>query len=156
MEIMMLKSPSGSLVPMGDDEAESLKRIRAGSVVRCQIAEMRNGAFHRKAFSLLKLCYEKFSERLDTGAKYRGQLIKPCFETFREQFLILAGHYTVVFDIKGAPRLKAKSLSYANCTPEAFEEIYSSLINAALKHVYSDNMDEHDLRNLVDQILAYA
>ena len=156
MEVLLLKSPSGSLVPMGEESAESLKRVKSGAVVRCDIAVMRNGAFHRKVFSLLQLCYETFSERMDAGIEYRGQLVKPCFDTFREQFLILAGHYTVVFNINGVPRPKAKSMSYANCTPEAFEVIYSSLIDAALKHIYHEEMPERELRNLVDRVLAYA
>lgn len=155
MELHMLKSPAGSLVPMGDDEAESLRRIRSGAVVRCQISEMRNGKFHRKAFSLLKLCYEQFRENV-APAEYKGRQAAPCFDTWREQFIILAGHYDVTFDIQGKIRLKAKSLSFANCSQEEFEAIYSSLINCALKHAYHGTMTESELRSIVDQVLSYA
>lgn len=156
MEVTLMKSTNGALVPIGEEEVEALSRFKSGDMVKGNFTVMRNGQFHRKAFSLLQLCFEKFSDRLDTGAEYKGQLAKPCFETFREQFIILAGHYDVTFDIKGNIRLKAKSLSFANCTQERFEKIYSDLINAALKHVYQGTMSEAQLRNTVDQILAYA
>ena len=152
----MLKSPAGGLVPMDDEQAEGLKRFKAGSVVRGNFTLARNGAFHRKGFSLLKLCYDKFCEGLGNGVEYRGEMVKPCFDTFREQLVILSGHYDAVFDIRGNARLRAKSLSFASCSEEEFEVIYSSLINAALKHVYNESMSEPELRSLVDQILSYS
>jgi hypothetical protein len=88
--------------------------------------------------------------------EYNGQLVKPCFETFREQFTILAGHFDVVFNWHGKPIPKAKSLSFAKCPPELREKFYSDFINTALKHIYHGDMSEHQLRNTVDQIMAYA
>lgn len=156
MEILMLKSPSGSLVPMDDEQAESLKRFKSGSVVRGNFTLMQNGAFHRKMMSLLNLCYEIFKDRVDTGLEYKGQMVKPSFDGFREIFTIMAGHYEVVYDWHGKPSPRAKSLSFAKCTPEAREKIYSDFINAALKHIYHGDMNEDQLRNTVDQIMAYA
>lgn len=156
MEVILLKSPTGALIPADDEQAEALKRFKSGTMVRGEFKLMQNGAFHRKMMSLLNLCYEQFRERVDTGVEYNGQMVKPCFDTFRSNFIILAGHYDVVYDWKGNPTPKAKSLSFAKCSPEEREQIYSDFINAALKHIYHGEMSEHQLRNMVDQILAYA
>lgn len=155
MEVLMTRAPSGALIPFDDDEADKLDRFKVGDMIRGEFKVMRNGAFHKKAFSLLQLCYEKFCDNIEP-AEYKGVQATACFDTWREQFVILAGHYDVTFDIKGKIRLKAKSLSFANCSQEQFEKIYSDLINCALKHVYGGSMSESKLRSLVEQILAYA
>jgi hypothetical protein len=156
MEVILLKSPTGSLIPVDDEQAESLKRFKSGSMVRGEFKLMQNGAFHRKMMSLLNLCYEQFKDRVDTGVEYQGQLVKPCFDTWRQHFTILAGHFDVVFDWDGKPTPKARSLSFAKCSPEEREQVYSDFISAALKHIYHGEMSEARLRNIVDQILAYA
>jgi hypothetical protein len=155
MEVLMTRAPSGALIPINDDEANKMTRFKTGDTIRGEFTVMRNGAFHRKAFSLLQLCYEKFCDNV-APSEYKGVAATPCFNTWREQFVILAGHYDVTFDIKGRVRLKAKSLSFAKCNQEEFEAIYSSLIDCALKHVYANTMTERELRDLVDQILRYA
>jgi len=151
----MARSPNGALIPINSEEATKLSRFKAGEIIRGEFRLMRNGAFHNKAFSLLQLCYERFCDKLEM-AEYKGIQAKPDFDVWREQFVILAGHYNVTFDIRGHIKLKAKSLSFANCDQEAFEKIYSSLIDCALKHVYHGDMDEQELRNLVEQIMRYA
>lgn len=155
MEVIMTKATNGALIPFGDEEAEKLSRFKPGDTVRCTFTLARNGLFHRKAFSLLQLCYERFCKNVEPKF-YKGTAATPCFDTWREQFVILAGHYDVTFDIRGKLRLKAKSLSFANCSQEQFEKIYSDLINCALKHTYDASMSERKLRELVDQIMRYA
>jgi len=155
MEVLMTKSPSGALLPASDEELEKLSRFKTGETIKGNFTVQRNSAFHRKAFSLLQLCYEKFCDSV-VAAEYKGIPAKPSFDTYREQFVILSGHYDVTFDIKGQIRLKAKSLSFAKCSQEEFEVIYSDLINCALKHVYDKSMTEKQLRDLVEQILRYA
>jgi hypothetical protein len=68
----------------------------------------------------------------------------------------LAGHYTATFDITGALKLEAKSLSYGKCSEQEAEKIYSDVINAALKQVFKMTMTEQELKTTVDQILGYA
>ncbi len=155
MEVLMTRAPNGALIPISDDEADKLVRFRMGETIKGNFTVMRNGGMHRKAFSLLQLCFEKFKDGVG-HVEYKGKTATPCFETWRSQFIILAGHYDVTFDIKGQIRLKAKSLSFANCSQEEFEAIYSDLINCALKHVYDASMSERKLRDLVEQILRYA
>lgn len=155
MEVLLTRAPNGALIPISDEEADKMSRFKVGDTIRGEFSVMRNAQFHRKVFSLLQLCFEKFRENV-APAEYKGRQATPCFETWRAQFLILAGHYDVTFDIKGNIRLKAKSLSFANCDQEQFERIYSDLINCALKHTYDASMTERELRDLVEQILRYA
>jgi hypothetical protein len=155
MNVLMLKSPTGSLVPSSPEEQDQLKRFKAGSVIRCHISEMRNGKFHRKGMTLLHLCYDRFKENVEP-AEYNGRQAAACFETYRKNFVVMAGHYDVVFDFYGNAVPEAHSLSFARCTESEFEVIYSSLIDCALKHAYGEGMSEDALRELVDRILAYA
>ncbi len=151
----MTKSPSGALLPASDEELEKLSRFKTGSIIRGSFTLVRNYKFLCKTFTLLNLCYDKFKDSV-RPAEYKGVQATPCFETWRENFIILAGHYIVTFNIRGEIKLKAKSLSFAKCSEEEFEKIYSDLINCALKHVYDKSMTEKQLRDLVEQILRYA
>ncbi len=156
MDVLMTKSPSGALLPASDEEADKLRRFKAGDIIKANFTLKQNGPFHKKMMSLLSLCYDRFKDRFDTGLEYHGHLVKPCFESWRKHFTILAGHYDVVFDWDGKPEPVAKSLSYDKCTPEDREKLYSDYINAALKYVYDKSMTEKQLRDLVEQILRYA
>ncbi len=64
---------------------------------------------------------------MDTGIEYKGQMVKPSFEGFRQDFIILSGHFDVVFDINGKPKPVAKSLSFGKCSQEQLEKIYVRL-----------------------------
>lgn len=155
MKVSVIKTASGALIPASEIDFDLMKKIKSGEAISVEVKQIRNYQLHKKAFSLLQLCYEKFCSNIEP-ASYKGEVAKPCFETWREQFIILAGHYEVTFDIKGKIKLKAKSLSFANCNQEQFERIYSDLINCALKHTYDASMTERELRDLVEQILRYA
>ncbi len=152
----MTRHPSGALFPINDEEADKLKRFKVGDTVKGNYTLKQNGLFHRKMLSLLTLCFDNFKDRFDTGLEYRGQLVKPCFESWRKHFTILAGHYEVVFDWDGMPKPVAKSIAFDKCSPNEREQFYSDYINCALKHVYDKTMTEKQLRDLVEQILRYA
>jgi hypothetical protein len=156
MELVLVKAPSGALIPIDDSEAEKLKRWKAGSAVRGEFKLMRNGAFHRKMFALLNLCYEHFKDMPVSGISHNGATVTPSFDVFRDDLVILSGHYTAHYGISGEVTLKAKSLSFASCSQEDFERIYSSVIDAALRVVYDNSKSEQWLRSTVDQILSYT
>ena len=154
MEVLLLKSPSGSLVPMGEDQSEALKRIKSGSVVRCQISEMRNGKFFRKFWSLAKLAFDLSSERMQPR-EYKGQQVMPNFDEFRQDLCILAGYYDVTYKYAGTLRLKAKSLKWSEMSEDTFSALYSACIDAVLQKILP-GMDEAELNRAVDATLAYA
>ena len=154
MEVLLLKSPAGSLVPMGEEESEALKRIKSGSVVRCNISEMRNGKFFRKYWALLKMAFEQASERMQPR-EHKGVPVLPCFEEFRHDLIILAGYYDVTYKYDGTLRLKAKSLKWSEMNEETFGHLYSATIDVILQKVLP-GMDKKDLERAVEMTLSYA
>lgn len=154
MEVLLLKSPSGSLVPMGEDESESLKRIKSGAVVRCQISEMRNGRFFRKWWTLAKLAFDLSSERMQPR-EHKGHQVLPCFDEFRQDLCILAGYFEVTYKYDGTFRLKAKSLKWSQMEEDEFTKLYSATIDAVLQKILP-GMDEAELDRAVNATLAYA
>jgi hypothetical protein len=105
---------------------------------------------------LFKLAYDHFCEHGISVQEYKGQKVMPSYDRFRYDLVILAGHYTPVFNIRGELRLEAKSISYAKCSEDEAEKIYSSCIDAALKNVYKTATDEKTLRDMVDRLLSFA
>lgn len=156
-EIVMIKGPNNSLHPATEEEGEKLRKYKLGRGVRLKATQMseHNTKFHRKLFALFQLCYDHFAEQAATGLEYKGQRVKPCFEDFREELVILSGHFRVSHSLNGSTRVHAASLAYINASDNTKEKIYSDVINAALRHVYQSTMPEDKLRNTVDQILAF-
>jgi hypothetical protein len=139
---------------MGEDEAESLKRIKSGSVVRCQISEMRNGAFFKKWWTLAKLAFDLSSERMQPR-EHKGKQVLPSFESFRKDLIILAGYFNVTYKYDGTMRLEAQSISWASMNEDKFTALYSATIDAVLQKILP-GMDGEELDRAVEQTLAYA
>lgn len=70
------------------------------------------------------------------------------FDRFRKDLTILAGFYEQTVRLNGEVRTEAKSLAYGNMEQEEFERCYSSLINAAIKHVFAGTKDTNILNQL--------
>ena len=156
MEIIFLKTPSGALVPMDDEQAEKLKRIKAGAVVRAEIAAMRNGAFHRKWFALAKFAYDMWVDCVP-AQEYRGQPVQPVFEKFRKDLTILAGHFHPVFNINGTFKVEANSISWASMDDEEFAQLYSDTIDAILAKVLPRHgLNRETLAHHVDRVMDFA
>jgi len=156
-EIVCIKGPNNTLHPATEEDANRIAKYKLGQGVGLtSVAITQNNLkFHQKMILLYKLCYDTFSEGLDLGLEYRGQVVKPSFDVFRGELTILAGHYTVAHSLNGSVRVFPKSISFKNRTDEDKEKIFSDVINAALKHIYKGSMPEDKLRNLVDQLLAF-
>lgn len=156
MELIVEKVLDGSLRPATEHDAELLTQIKSGQGVRVKLVRIRNYAFLKKTFALFKVAYEHFCEYGVGQLEYKGRKVTPSFDRFRKDLIILAGHYEPVFDIRGNLRLEAHSLSYANCSEEKANEIYQSLITAALANVYMGRLNEVQLNDLVGKILHFA
>lgn len=156
MKLYLRKMPGGTLVADNDETAAFLQKKKVGAVLSGDFTEPRNYKFLKKMHALFQLAYEYFGENIACDLEYKGQKVRPSYDRFRKELVILAGHYEPVFNIKGELRLEAKSISYANCTEEEAERIFSDCINAALKHIYRFVVDEEQLRKMVDDLLAFA
>lgn len=156
-EMVLIKGQNNSLHPATEEDAEKLSSYKIGRGVRLKATQMseHNTKFHQKLIMLFRLCYDHFAEQAETGLEYKGQVVKPCFDHFREELTILSGHYSVSHSLNGSVRVHATSIAYNNTTDEQKEKIYSDVINAALRHVYRGQRSEESLRNTVEQILAF-
>lgn len=156
-EIIVCKGPNQTLHPATQEDADKIARYKLGAGVKLRSTKMteHNYIFHKKLFALFTLCFEYFSELVDTGLEFRGQRVKPSFENFREEMTILAGFYEVSHSLNGSFRVRAKSLSYEKCSDAQKEKIFSALIDTALQHVYQNARSEEWLRMMVDRVLAF-
>lgn len=156
MEVLFTKAPNGALIPINDDEAEKLKRIKGQSVVRADIAVMRNGRFFSKWFCLAQFAYGLWEETVEP-VEYRGQQVRPSFDKFRRDLTILAGYWHPVFNIDGTFKVEADSIAWAKMDEETFARMYSNTIDAILAKVLPRHgLSRQALDAHVDRVLEFA
>lgn len=152
----MIRQPGGALVPATDEDAEALRKIKAGAAVRVEVRQIRNYKFLQKWFTLAKYAFDLWVERVP-AKEYKGQPVKPNFDRFRKDLIILAGHYDATFNAKGEIRLEAKSISFASMSEEEFDKLYSDTIDVVLQKILTGTkLTEDQLRNHVEAVLAYS
>lgn len=156
MEIILVKTLDGSLRPATEEGIDQLRKLKVGAGVRCKVAQIRNYKFLQKTMVLFGVAFAHWEENSLQALEYKGQKVQADKERFRKDLTILAGHYDPIYDITGKVKLQARSLSYASCSEEEAQSIYSSVINAALRHIYQGQMDERRLQEQVDQIIRFA
>ena len=144
------------MVPFGEDEGEKLRRFKVGSTLRCDIKEMRNAAFFRKWWALVKFAFDQWSDTAEMPI-YKGERVQPAFERFRKDVTILAGYCHPVADVSGGVHLEADSLAWANMTEETFTELYSATIDVVLQKILRGRgYTENRLRELVEMTMEFA
>jgi len=148
MQIELIKSAGGIFTPALDSDIRRLTRFKNGEQYTAEIKLTRNPAFHRKAFAFFNFCFQHWAADR-AGLEHADETTQ--FNRFRKDLTILAGHYDMVTNIRGEVRAEAKSLAYSNMEQEEFERCYSSLINAAIKHVFAGTKDQ----NIINQLYSY-
>lgn len=155
-ELIMIRQPGGALVPATDEDAEALRKIKAGAAVRVEVKQIRNYKFLQKFFCLAKYAFDIWSETIPP-MEYKGQPVKPDFDRFRRDLIILTGRFDATYNARGEVRLEAKSISFASMSEDDFERLYSETINVILAKILGGTrMTEDQLRNHVDNVLAYT
>lgn len=158
MDLLFTKGTTG-LLPACEEATEWLSKKKLGSTIRVEPHEMRNGAFFRKWWALVKLGFDYWSENAQT-IEYKGQPVLPDFDRFRKDVTISAGFYFPVVNLKGEVRIEAESLKWASMTEERFEQLYSATIQVLLRRVFNGQVCPHwsedQLRSVAEQILSFA
>jgi len=132
VKLDMLKFHGGQLSPASEYAAERLEKFKNGEQYEIEIKLTRNPQFHAKVFAFFKFCFEHWRSDREFMDE-RGQ-----FDVFRNNLTVLAGYYDTYYNIKGEPRIEAKSLSFANMDQEDFESCYQALIAAAMRTIFID------------------
>jgi hypothetical protein len=155
-ELIMIRLHGGGLIPATDEDAEALRKIKAGTAVRVEVKQIRNYKFLQKWFTLAKYAYDIWAETIEPQ-EYKGQPVMPNFDRFRKDLIILSGHFDAVYNARGEVRVEAKSISFANMSEDEFEKLYSETISVVLgKILGGSSMTEAELRECVDRVLMYA
>lgn len=151
-EILLIKTPTGALVPADIESAQYLKKHKIGQGFRAKITRARNILFHRKFFALLNYAFDTWEpeERV-----YKGHVVAKNFDRFREDITILAGYFETSVRLDGSVCVSAKSISFANMDEDEFEKLYSAVIDVLLKRIFI-NQTRGDIENVVNNILAYT
>ncbi len=155
-ELVMIRQPGGALVPATDEDAEALRKIKAGAAVRVEVKQIRNYKFLQKFFCLAKYAFDIWSETIPQK-EYKGQPVKPDFDRFRRDLIILTGRFDATYNARGEVRLEAKSISFGSMGEDEFEKLYSDTIDVVLQKILTGTkLTEDQLRNYVDNVLAYT
>jgi len=155
MELLLQKTVQG-LIPADDEAVQKYSKIKLGAIVRTETSEMRNAAFFRKWWALVKLTFDIWSDSAPT-VEHKGVQVLPDFDRFRKDVTILAGFYKPVFNVKGELRLEPESLAWGSMDEERFEKLYSATIDAILQKVLPKaGLSEQELRRMVDEVVRFA
>lgn len=153
MEVSLIKLAQGALAPADEHEAEKLRRLKLGALVKCEMTETRNPQFHRKFMALMRLGFESFNP---PEATYKGYPVETDFDQFREDVTIAAGFFVVHYRIDGSFRVRAKSISFGRMKQPQFELVYSAVANVLLRGVLVRYQNRAVLDNVVNQILGFV
>lgn len=156
MELTLLKTQTGALVPMDEDSQARMTKFKVGSVIRADYKAMRNGQFFRKYWALMDIAYDLWSDGLE-HQEYQGRTVLPEKNRFRKDISILAGYFRPVFDVNGEMRLEAESIAWSNMDEDRFSALYSACINVILSKVLSHkNLTREVLDKAVEDVLRFA
>ncbi len=121
-------------------EEERLKRLKNLKYYDVDIKECQNYKLLQKIFAFFGFCAQWYFGDIEANKD------KDKVEFIRDKVTIFAGHYTQIFLRSGGFELRPKSINYASMSTEERAKFYSSIINAALKHVFN-NCDEQNTLN---------
>ncbi len=157
-DLMFIKTGAG-LVPADDQSREWLSKKKTGSTIQVDATEMRNGAFFRKWWSLVKLGYDYWADDAAT-IEFKGERVLPDFDRFPKDVTISAGFYYPVVNLKGEVRIEAESLKWSQMDEARFSQLYDATINVLLQRVFNGTvcktMTEEELRSVANQIVEFA
>jgi len=121
--------------------------------------EIRNGAFFRKWWALVKLGYEYWEGSAQT-IEYKGHAVLPDFDRFRKDVIIMCGHYHPVVGIKEEVRIEPDSLRWSQMDEGTFEKLYEATIRVLLARVFNGKIcpawTEEQLREVAEKFLEFA
>ena len=127
-----------------DPQAQELfDAFKVGDVCRFKPTRVRNAAFLRKFFALVRLC-------VDNSDGWTVQ-------SLREYVAIETGWWSVytIPVLPGVILKRPKSISFAKMTSDEFETFFSSAINVLLLNVVP-HIQERELRDAVENELVRA
>lgn len=150
--IVLAKAAGGALIPLDQQAIDFLAKLKLGAGVTVEIKRHRNPAFHRKFFALLNIAFDAWEP---VAATYKGETVGKNFDQFRNDIVVLAGHYEMAVNLRGETRLTAKSISFASMGQDEFEDLYSATVNVILARILT-NYTRDDIDNVVANVIGFV
>lgn len=148
MKALFAKLDAMTLVAADEDSQRILAGIKVGEGLYLEYRRARNIGFHRKFFSLLRLAYDAW----DPGTEHHKS-----FDGFRDDLLILAGHYDASYGLDGSVKLRAKSISFAALDEAEFCMVYESCFDVIWDRIMqgAGYQDRAEVERTVNQLMGY-
>ena len=131
MEVRLIKE-AGALQPYDTESEEWLNSEPPGQYFNASITTPRNYKFHKKFFALLNLAFNHWNP--EPVMTRHGQAQK-CRDQFREDLIILSGHYVITRRLDGTERIRAKSIKFSNMDEEEFTVLYDSIVTVIIQKI---------------------
>jgi hypothetical protein len=180
MTHIVLQKVHGILVPVGDESERFVAALRSGEGIGFDVKVQRNVLFHRKFYALLRLGFDAWEPIVPEDSVG----IVKSFEKFREDILILAGHFESVYetDFSGsAPRsaggqfvkreaagqplavlstkvtMRAKSINFERCDQLEFEALFRRVLTVMWEKVLRGARyeSEADVDRVMHELLGF-
>lgn len=156
MKAVFAKGPGDTLIPADEAAHKLLASLKPGEGVSVEAKRVRNVAFHRKFFALLRLGFDAWEPQ--QARAWRGEALRKDFDSFRRDILVLAGHFDAHYGVDGSVTLVARSISFAACDEHAFSDIYSGVLDViwdrVLRHGGYDS--KREVEDVVEALLSYC
>lgn len=156
MKCIFEKRGADIMVPVDENARKLLASVKLGHGVTVEARKSRNIKFHRLFFALLNFAFEMW-EPPETH-EFKGMLIQKNFDRFREDVLILSGHYEASYSLDGSVQLRAKSVAFTNCEEHEFKAVYSAVLDVVWERVFREAQfrSKDEVERVVNQLLAYG
>lgn len=153
--LRLVKKAGGQFIPAFAGDKDRCTRIKTGSLVFADIHQPPNPENRARLFVMLNFAYDYWNPELK---KWEGIEEVKTPERFREEILILAGHWMTVGFRDGATAVVAKSVSVkAIPEEEVFNALYKNVFAVIWKFVLSkiDGMEESEMENIAQELMRY-
>lgn len=137
MDIFCQVTPMG-LVPLYDSDHEEKKKLKIGSVVKCEVKHVRNYEFHKKYFALVKLTYTNLPEWLVEYWNIRS--IHDMHKRFKRDL----GYSHTTTNEQGEIEREYESIAFNKMSQADFERFYEQAVNLVM-YTYIEGIDRQDL-----------
>lgn len=135
MKVNVVKTANNKLWAADEENEEKLRNMKVAEVYEVDIRVNQNYQLHKKIFAFFKFCTQHYYGDMD--------VTKIQIEFVRKKLIVFAGYFDQVFLRDGVQfELVPRSLEYQKMPPEERSQCYKDLINAALKHVFNNNIDK--------------
>lgn len=115
-----------SLVPVGEDAHDYLKKQQEGQAYVIDLVRNRNPGFHRRSFKMMKIMHEMSD-------------VDIAFDPWRKWLLIQTGYHRTTGFPDGSVLVEADSMAYEKMNQEKFEVVWRD-IHQKFCEIYGDQM----------------